>query len=126
MVTEEAVLNEGVQSLKILFSGENNSFELNNFTIELISEDVPSVNLALNGTASQSTTNLGARASRAIDGDTNGVFISGSASQTKSEDTNSWWQVALEEESTVKEIIIYNVTDELLNCLLYTSPSPRD
>lgn len=67
-------------------------------------------NLALNGTASQSSTAHDGAASRAIDGNTNGSFGGGSVTHT-SEENNPWWQVDLGEEKRINEVIIYNRTD---------------
>ncbi|MGQ1784467.1 galactose-binding domain-containing protein [Saccharicrinis sp. GN24d3] len=68
------------------------------------------VNLALNGTATQSSTNYSSPASRAIDGNTNGNWGSGSVTVTNSE-ANAWWQVDLGADKTIGDIRIYNRTD---------------
>ena len=77
-------------------------------------------NLALDGTASQSSTSHNGAASRAIDGNTNGVWRNASVTHTTAT-TGSWWQVELDSQVSIGDIVIYNRT-----CLLYTSPSPRD
>lgn len=64
-------------------------------------------NLALDGTASQSSTGYSGVASRAIDGDTNGEYFDGSVTHTATEN-NAWWQVALATQSSIGEINIYN------------------
>ncbi|MDW5290819.1 T9SS type A sorting domain-containing protein [Formosa sp. PL04] len=66
-------------------------------------------NLALNGTATQSTTLSGAAASRAIDDDTNGVFNAGSV--TASIGPDAWWEVDLGDEYTINDINLFNRTD---------------
>ncbi|MBU2951460.1 discoidin domain-containing protein [Tamlana agarivorans] len=76
-------------------------------------EETPTVsggNLALNGTATQSSTSNNGSASRAIDGNTNGKWSAGSVTHTDTED-NAWWELYLDSESTVEEIVIYNRTD---------------
>ncbi|GAA3635090.1 hypothetical protein GCM10022397_20820 [Flavivirga jejuensis] len=70
----------------------------------------PSDNLAINGTASQSTTAYNGVASRAIDGNTNGSYSSGSVTHTSSI-TGSWWQVVLNSQTNIGDITIYNRTD---------------
>lgn len=60
----------------------------------LIYVDAPARNLALDGAASQSSTDYGGVAANAIDGNTNGVFNKGSVTHTEAED-NPWWQVDL-------------------------------
>ena len=67
-------------------------------------------NLALNGAASQSTTSHSGVASRAIDGNTNGVWSNGSVTHTASSN-NAWWQVRLAESSDINQIVIHNRTD---------------
>ena len=67
-------------------------------------------NLALNGTASQSSISSGGSASRAIDNNTNGKWNSGSVTHTKNA-TNSWWQVDLKQDADINRIQIYNRTD---------------
>ncbi|MBU2951461.1 discoidin domain-containing protein, partial [Tamlana agarivorans] len=67
-------------------------------------------NLALNGTATQSSTANGGLASRAIDGNTNGAWNGGSVAHTLAED-NAWWDLQLGAESTIEDIVIYNRTD---------------
>ncbi len=68
------------------------------------------VNLALNGTATQSSTNYNSPAPLAIDGNTNGNWGSGSVTVTNSE-ANAWWQVDLGSDKTIGDIRVYNRTD---------------
>lgn len=70
----------------------------------------PSGNLALNGTATQSSTDYNGVASRAIDGNTNGAWRSGSVTHTTAEDA-AWWGLELDAEYAIDEIVIYNRTD---------------
>lgn len=67
-------------------------------------------NLALNGTALQSTTAYGGSASRAIDDNTNGNWNTGTITHT-SNANNSWWQVELERTSDIEEIVLHNRTN---------------
>ncbi|MDW5290827.1 T9SS type A sorting domain-containing protein [Formosa sp. PL04] len=66
-------------------------------------------NLALDGTATQSTTLSNAPASRAIDDETNGVFTSGSV--TASIGPDAWWEVELDGSYNINDINIFNRTD---------------
>ena len=68
------------------------------------------------GVASQSSTNGGAVASRAIDGNTNGNFGAGSVSQTLSS-YQPWWQIDLGSVRTIPSMTIYNRTDCCSNAL---------
>ncbi|MDT0622970.1 discoidin domain-containing protein, partial [Croceitalea vernalis] len=71
-------------------------------------------NLALTGTASQSSTYGFGEASYAIDGNTNGTSPwSADLQHTVSGENESWWQVDLGEENVIEEIVIYNRTDKL-------------
>ncbi|WP_282124540.1 carbohydrate-binding protein [Algibacter mikhailovii] len=66
------------------------------------------VNLALNGIASQSTTDYGGLPERAIDGNTDGNFNNNSVSHTAGIDDDRWWQVDLLEDKKIVDIAIYN------------------
>lgn len=66
-------------------------------------------NIALNGAATQSSTDGGA-ASLAIDGNKNGALANGSVTQTNSE-SNAWWQVDLGSSYPVGEISVHTRTD---------------
>ncbi|GIZ09760.1 T9SS type A sorting domain-containing protein [Flavobacterium sp. UMI-01] len=108
-------LNKGVQSMKILFSGANNAFELNNMTVSLIAADPDPINLApVRGVATQSTTAYDGVPARAIDGNTNGLWAGNSVSHTahgtNGSNTLKWWQVDLQANYTIETITIYNRT----------------
>jgi RHS repeat-associated protein len=65
-------------------------------------------NFALNKTATQSSTHSsGAVASRAVDGNTDGVFANGSVTHTNS-DANGWWQVDLGQVQSLNTIKVWN------------------
>jgi len=68
-------------------------------------------NIALAGTASQSSTDHNGAASRAIDGNTSGVWVDGSITHTAEED-QPWWQVDLGDAYMIDEIQIYDRIDE--------------
>ncbi|XP_064625400.1 uncharacterized protein LOC135486505 [Lineus longissimus] len=74
-------------------------------------------NLALGKTAWQLGTTSGGVASRAVDGNTNGVFNRGTCTHTssdmraKNQGTKNWWAVDLEKETKVKRVILYNRAD---------------
>jgi len=105
-IVSEIVLNEGVQSMKVAI--ESGGLELNSITItESINSEIK--NLALNGTASQSSTDYGGTAELAIDGNTDGDFGNGSVSHTSAED-NAWWQVDWGSDTPIGQIKIFNRT----------------
>ncbi len=68
-------------------------------------------NLALSGTASQSSTDGEGIAAKAIDGNGDGAYENGSVSLTTSEE-NPWWQVDLGANDTIGTIAIFNRTDD--------------
>ncbi|WP_344149637.1 PKD domain-containing protein [Kribbella yunnanensis] len=67
-------------------------------------------NLAQGKTATQSSTSGSAVAARAVDGNTNGVFSSGSVSQTNLS-TQPWWQVDLGSAAAVSTVTLWSRTD---------------
>ena len=68
-------------------------------------------NVALGGTATQSSDGWGAYAPRAIDGNTSGVWSHGSVTHTASDDTGSkWWNLAITP-APVTTVVIYNRTN---------------
>ncbi|MGW4207260.1 glycosyl hydrolase family 95 catalytic domain-containing protein [Lentzea sp. NPDC004789] len=72
------------------------------------------VDLALNAAASQSSTySGGGAAGRAVDGNTNGSYFSGSVTHTSDRplDTNPWWQVDLGASRAVSSVTLWNRTD---------------
>ena len=69
-------------------------------------------NLAQGKSASQSSTSFGGSASRAIDGNTNGIYRSSSTTHTNNQ-AQPWWQVDLGSINNITHINLYNRTD---NC----------
>ena len=67
-------------------------------------------NLALYKMAAQSSTEIGALADNAVDGDTDGKFADGSVTHTNLED-HAWWQVDLGASATINSIVIWNRAD---------------
>ena len=69
--------------------------------------DAINYNLALNGTAIQSSTDYNGEPSRAIDGNTDGNYSNDSVTHTHDE-ANPWWQVDLGAEYSIGNINIFN------------------
>lgn len=67
-------------------------------------------NVALTGTATQSSTGYDGPAHLAIDGNTDGVHWLGSVSHTQY-DAQAWWQVALAADAAVAQVVVWNRTD---------------
>jgi len=69
-------------------------------------------NLALVGTAKQSSTWNGFAASKAIDGNTNGNLWGKPSSVTHTNwDKNAWWSVQLRKKAVITKIVVWNRTD---------------
>lgn len=68
------------------------------------------INIALGKTATQSSTTFAGTADRAVDGNTDGNYSSGSVTHTDI-DPQSWWQVDLGGMFFVDQINIWNRTD---------------
>jgi hypothetical protein len=67
-------------------------------------------NLAQGRPPRQSSTAYSGAASRAVDGNTNGVYNQNSVTHTNN-DTNAWWQVDLGSARTIETIQLFNRTD---------------
>jgi len=68
-------------------------------------------NLALKGTASQSSTDFEGPAKLAIDGNTSGDFTGGHSVTHTRKSENPWWKVDLGTETVIDRIIVWNRTD---------------
>jgi glucose/arabinose dehydrogenase/azurin len=68
-------------------------------------------NLALKGTARQSSTSNGGEAARAVDGLTHGLFGMNSQTHSQENERNPWWEVDLGSEQPVEAVSVWNRTD---------------
>ncbi len=88
---------------------------------------VSSPNVALGKVATQSTTDFGGPASRAVDGNTDGNWGSASVSHTAYEE-EPWWQVDLGAVTSISDVRIWNRTDccgeRLSNFHVFVSDNP--
>ncbi len=75
------------------------------------------VNIAGDGTATQSTLGFGGNPERAIDGNRNGVFGGGSVTHTATGDPTPWWQLELPEARPIARVVLWNRTDCCVNRL---------
>lgn len=73
--------------------------------VEVISNGI---NIARKGSATQSSTNHGGTADRAIDGDTNPVYSSGAQTHTRENTRDPWWEVDLGNRMPIEAIRVYN------------------
>ncbi len=87
-----------------------------NQVLTIIEEEAPTgctttTNLALDKPATQSGTQLGAEASRAVDGNTDGNFWNTNSVSLTNWVSNAWWEVDLQNVSQIDEINLWNRTD---------------
>ena len=68
-------------------------------------------NIAVHGTAKQSSTGFGGDAKRAIDGKTDGSFGAGTSTHTNENEDNPWWEVDLGTAQSVEAVKVWNRTD---------------
>ena len=69
------------------------------------------VNLARKGTATQSSTGFGGEAHRAIDGNRDSSYSSGSITHTATGDASPWWEVDLGDEFGLSRVDLWNRQD---------------
>jgi hypothetical protein len=69
------------------------------------------VNVALRGTASQSSTDFGGDAKRAMDGQTDGDFFKGKSVSHTAKDKEPWWELDLGAETEIDQVVVWNRTD---------------
>lgn len=67
-------------------------------------------NLAVGKPVSQSTTAFGGAAAAAVDGNRDGAYSGGSISHTDS-NAQAWWQVDLQSDTAVGNVVVWNRTD---------------
>ncbi|MBI1901311.1 MAG: ThuA domain-containing protein [Planctomycetia bacterium] len=71
-------------------------------------------NVARSGKATQKNTAHGGEASRAIDGNTSGMFGNGGQTHSRESTDNPWWEVDLGESLPIESIVVFNRTDGTL------------
>lgn len=91
-------------------AGDTFTMGKENINLYAIWRDSSLSNVSLGKKAMQSSTLSGADASRAVDGNTDGNFVSGSVTLT-AESNNPWWQVDLGGNYNIDHIKVYNRTD---------------
>jgi hypothetical protein len=107
-VTSDSVYTTNVQG---------STFNVIYITSLTVVGSVVDTNLALNGTATQSSTRNSGVPERANDGDTNGKWSGGSVTHTNSEN-GAWWQVDLGANKTLSDVIVYGRTDSCCSARL--------
>jgi len=85
-----------------------------NAMCEIGRKNANNTNLALNKTATQSSTSANLAASRAVDGNTNGASSGNSYCLTNSQG-QPWWQVDLGSQLVIDSVWAYNRSDSLVN-----------
>ena len=104
-LSEAAASRDGAKYVRIELPGENKILSL--AEVEIVSLGK---NVARSGKASQSSTDYGGEASRAIDGNSQGDFNKNSTTHTASS-SNPWWEVELASPAWIERIQVFNRTD---------------
>ena len=74
--------------------------------------DGQEANVAMLGTARQSTTAFNGPAGLAIDGNTDGEFAVAKSTTHTAQEDNPWWEVDLGKEQEIRRIVVWNRTDK--------------
>ncbi|MFK8009830.1 MAG: discoidin domain-containing protein [Saprospiraceae bacterium] len=114
-------INEGTVSIFLLaqsvsdLAGNLNDLPSNtlniNYTIPITGGCNNPTNIAINKPSSQHSTQLGADASRASDGNVDGNFWGGNSVTITNWDNETWWEIDLGSVADIDEIKVYNRTD---------------
>lgn len=70
-----------------------------------------SENVARGGKATQSSTDYGGEAARAVDGNTNGLYYAANSTTHTKQEANPWWEVDLGADKPLEKIVVWNRTD---------------
>lgn len=119
----ELSINRTGRYVRVQLAGQNN---LHIAEVQVLGFNPPP-NLALNKPATQSSTHSsGAAASRAVDGNTSGVFTNNSVTHTLL-DLNAWWEVDLGQVQSIGAIKVWNraeLPERLSNFYVFVSDVP--
>ena len=103
-------LSKGNSTIKILATGSGWNINWIKITPQKVDEGNSAVNLAQGKAATQSSTAHNGAASRAVDGNTSGIYNDGSVTHTNNS-YQPWWQVQLGANQQIGEIKIWNRTN---------------
>ncbi|WP_010523138.1 S8 family serine peptidase [Aquimarina agarivorans] len=105
-------LSQGTYTLRAVATDNDGATSEQSITLRVNNAAPVAIsNVALNKSATQSSTAFGGAASRAVDGNTNGNYREGSVTHTRSE--RSWWRVDLGATYNISSISVFNRTN---NC----------
>lgn len=103
-------LSTGNSTIKILATGSSWNINWLKITPVSVDDTSDSNNLALGKSATQSTTAYNGAASRAVDGNTSGVWNQGSVTHT-SNSSQPWWKVDLGSTKSIGDVVVWNRTN---------------
>lgn len=118
----DLAINRTGRYVRVQLAGTNN---LSIAEVQVLGA-TPPANVALNKTATQSSTTWSAPASRAVDGNTSGVWNNGSVTHTDN-DLNAWWQVDLGQVETIGTLKVWNraeFPERLTDFYVFVSDQP--
>jgi len=117
-------VNRSGRYVRVQLSGTN---YLSLAEVQVLGTSSAPTNIALNKQATQSSTEFGGTANRAVDGNTSGIFTDGSITSTAG-GFQDWWEVDLGGASTIQSVNVYNRTeccgDRLNNSYVLVSDTP--
>src|SRR6185436_15841700 len=117
-------VNRSGRYVRVQLSGTN---YLSLAEVQVLGTSSAPTNIALNKQATQSSTEFGGTANRAVDGNTSGIFTDGSITSTAG-GFQDWWEVDLGGASTIQSMRIFNRTeccgDRLNNSYVLVSDTP--
>jgi hypothetical protein len=99
----ELAINRTGRYIRVQLAGTN---YLSIAEVQILGTTAPT-NVALNKTATQSSTGSGGLPSRAVDGNTSGVWANGSVTHTNN-DVHAWWHVDLGQVEPISTIKVWN------------------
>lgn len=103
-------LPEGTYTLRAVATDNDGATGESTINIIVIDPSGGNDNIALGKPAVQSSTGFGGVASRAVDGNTSGIYNNGSITHTRSE--LGWWRVDLGDMYDITSIRVFNRTDD--------------
>lgn len=97
--------------VRIDLPGERKFLSLAEVQAFVVGEDGNEKNVAIDGTAKQSTTAFAGPAELAIDGNTNGNYNEAKSTTHTAEEDNPWWEVDLGASHEIQRVAVWNRTD---------------
>ncbi len=126
-IGQDIAIGQAVTAIAIDSANNTSEFSLNVAITESGDPNQTRQNVALNKLTTQSSTSHSGVSSRAVDGNTSGIWSGNSVTHTDVT-TQPWWQIDLGENSPIAEIVLWNRTnccsDRLSDVHIFISDVP--